>query len=98
MNRRGFLGSLVALVCAPFVPTPKPVRPAFTLPKIPMMDMRGLFNPSPEVAAWIEKERYGEFRIGETIHVKLPTRFKATDSLQPHLHEAMVAFDMKRLL
>lgn len=95
MKRRSFLGSLVALVCAPFVPKPKPVRPAFTLP-IPMVDMRGLFNPSPEVAAWMDRERYS--RVGETIYVKLPERFKATDSLQPHLHEAMVDFELARTL
>lgn len=90
MNRRGFLGSLVALVCAPFVPVPKPVRHAFTLPRLPAMDLRGMFNPSREAVA-----AYNRLQFGETIYVKLPERFKATDSLQPHLHEAMVRFDTK---
>lgn len=52
MNRRGFLGSLVALAVAPFVPMPPPVaRPQLLFHKdafaLVMEPMTGLFNPPP---------------------------------------------------
>lgn len=80
MKRRGFLGSLVALVCAPFVPTAKPARPRLT------------FHPDAFALA------LKPLRVGETIAVRMPKGWTAKDSLQPHLHDAMVKFDMTRVL
>lgn len=89
MNRRGFFGRLAALIAVPFV-RPKvddygPIRLSeqFSVP----------FTWNPP-SGW-PTVYVPPLRVGEIIRVKLPERFKATDSLQPHLHEAVMEFDAK---
>lgn len=82
MNRRGFLSSLAAFVAVPFVPKPKP-KPVGLM-----------FHPDAFALTMKPLEmNFLQMRIGETITVRLPQRFKASDSLQPHLHDAFEEFE-----
>lgn len=77
MNRRGFLGTLIAVAVAPFMPTPKP-RLLWVNTEARHVDRNRLaeqyrmgVREYADMPDW-----YQQVRVGDTITVKLPARFK----------------------